>query len=514
MRKIDMYQEVPEQFHNRLCDTLEQLEEEKVVKFPVKKYVAACAIALLATSTITVGAMELFQWYRAASERFETSKELENKLAIQGVAIPAQDTDEDYDIKMTALQAIKVDKNFYLLAAMEWPKELEWNGDILFGESEVVSEQEFRGCTANFAEEPDENGMIYVEIDVLGEPNVDYIGEVTVVLTNLIQTEKTADVGTLVEAQWELTFSLPTDAETRSFLPTQPLPVNGHDLELTKIELSPFSAKLYLNEEVARHATYFSDAELAAVQYEDGSKVETYGAFLRNCGSLTEEGEFYFNLPLNSAVDVDKVSGLIFKEETEEFTYWLGENAMQDMAVQQAGEEKDISKAEAVSLSDLMAKQERASDNETISNLRILYARHENVILTDNQYIYLWDGTCNLAEIIMDLSEYDYHQENGGEIAMMPGGIVMAIHPAKDSDKVYLLDFDYYDVQEADAETFWPVPRYEDYQASFFEVADRTDLPEGTYAKKGYEAQGSEYVLYSEDGSLENMKLLDIKKEQ
>ncbi len=504
MKKIDMYREVPEQFHNKLCDTLEQLEEKKIVKFSVKKYVAACAVALLATSTITVGAMELFEWYQAASERFETSRELENKLTSQGVAIPVEDSDEQLDMKMSALQAVKTDENFYLLAALEWPEELEWNEDILFEESKIIPAQEFGGCTVNFAGEPDENGIIYVEIDVLGKSNAEYVEDVTVVLKNLIQTEKTETTDILVEAEWELTFSLPTNEDTRSFLTAELLPVNGHNLSLERLEINAFAAKLYTEEEQGRHASYYSDMELAAVQYEDGSRIEQYGDFLRNCTAKDEEGKFYFNLSLNNAVDVDKINGLVFEEKGREFVLALGEKVNNQMA-----ENENLTQADKATLVDLLQQESEM----TVEDFRILYVRHDNVILSDSKKIYLWDAQCDNAKMIMNLTDYDYNEEKGGEIAMMPGGVVVAVHPMADSNIVYMLDMDNYDVQEVGAEGIWPVPGYEDYKNSFFKVSDKNDLPEGVYATEGYEAQGRAFVLYSADGSVENMELLDINKD-
>ena len=124
MKKINMYKETPEEFHVRLCDTLEQLEEKRSMRFSVKKIVAACAAAVLAVSAVTVGAAELFQWYEAARESLGTQQELENKLTYQGVAVPAEDTAIQGDIEITALQAVKKDKDFYLLAAMKVPEDL------------------------------------------------------------------------------------------------------------------------------------------------------------------------------------------------------------------------------------------------------------------------------------------------------------------------------------------------------------------------------------------------------
>ena len=43
-------------------------------------------------------------------------------------------------------------------------------------------------------------------------------------------------------------------------------------------------------------------------------------------------------------------------------------------------------------------------------------------------------------------------------------------------------------------------------------MTERENLPEGVYAAEGYEALGSAYVLYSADGSLEQVELMDLNK--
>lgn len=498
MKKIDMYQEVPERFHNKLCDTLEQLEEKKIVRFSAKHYVLLCAVLILALSAISVGAVELFKWYRAASEQFGTTEELENKLTNQGMAIPETDSDEDKDITISALQAVKKDDDYYLLAAFKWPADLQWNNDILFEECDIVSEQEFDGCVANFAGVPDENGMVYVEIDVRGKMGTEYTEEIVVVLKNLIRTAKTEYASTVVEAEWELVYRLPTGEDFNTFYVTQMLPAAGHELEIEQVEVSPFGVRLYTEEAEARHAVYYSDIQLAAAEYEDGSLVETYGAYLRFCAAKDEMERFYFNLPLQTTVDVDKVSGLVFKEGDDEYKIKLGEQAILEL---QTAEVTD----ETATLCEL-------SKCENVTELQILYVRYGHVVLTDNQNIYLWDARCNTAENLMKLADYGYDVRQGGDIAMMPGGVVLAMKPTTNSDKIYMLDMEMYDVIEADAEEAWPVPRAEDYEKSFFKVADRNDLPEGVYAEEGYEEQEGVYVLYSTDGKIENMKLMDLNK--
>ena len=508
MKKIDMYKEVPEQFHNKLHNTLEQLEEEitvnqktattKIIKFPFKKYAVACAVVLLATSTITVGAVEFFKWYKTARESLGTEQELEDKLTQQGAALPAEDVDIQSNIEMKALQAVKTDDDFYLLAALKWPEELQWNDDILFEESEVISDRNFGGMTANFVEGPDENGTLYVEMQLLGKPDVLYEGEVQVILKNLIQTKKTEYIDTLVEAEWKLTYNLPGDADTKSFMTTQFLPVNGHVLNLDKIEVNPFGVRLYTDEEQGRHVAYYSNMELIAVQYADGSRVDNYGGFLQS-SAAKEDGSFYFNLKLQNAVDIEKVSGLVFREDNEEFVFALGECSFTQLS--------EKYESEKVSLHDWIIQE------YSLEDLQILYVRHNYVIITVDNFLYLWDAACDNAEVVINLADYGFDAENGGEIAMMPGGVVLAVHPATVSDRVYMVDMDTFEIMEAEGEFMWPVPNYENYKSSFFKVSEKSDLPEGFYAEEGYEAQGGAYVLYSKDGSVENMELLDISNE-
>lgn len=537
MNKIDMYKEVPKSFHNALCETLEQLEEEKIVKFSTKKFIITCAAAVLAASTLTVGAMELFQWYQVARNSLGTNQELENKLTNQGAALPAEDADVQQNITMTALQAVKKDEDFYLLAAMDWPKDLEWNDDILFEECEIrsvkesessvviqeelqqsaesegvtVDAQDFGGFTVNFTGEPDENGTVYVEMLARGISGGNYSGDAKVVLSNLIQTEKTEYVDTLVEAEWELLFRLPTDADTMILEMTQPLLVNGHTLDLHYVEINPFGVKMYTDKEQGMHAVYYSNMELAAVLYEDGNRIDNYGGYLKTAGATDEAGKFYFNLQLQNAVDIDKVSDLVFMEDGKEIIYELSENAIKKDMDGNISVAEDM---ELISLKDLMAHHvgKDMADSIRVTDFRILYVRHDYVILMDNRYIYQWDALCDHAEIIADLTECDFDAANGGEVAMMPGGVVLAVHPTVDSAKVYMVETDIHDMYEADGENIWPVPRYEDYQNSFFAVADREGLHEGIYAPKGYEVQGSAYVLYSTDGSVEQIKLLDLNR--
>ena len=469
MKKIDMYEEVPERFHKRVCDTLEQLEDTTVVRFPMKKYAIVCAVAVFLLSSISVTALELYKWHKTASERFDTEKELEDKLTAQGSVLPGGDTDIAENIEIVALQSIKKNDGFYFLAGFKWPTELEWNEDIMFEKSTILSDKEFLGCSVNFAGAPDENGMVYVEAEVLGNAEMDYFGEIELVLTNLVQTKKSAVTDTLVEADWKLTFSLPTGVDVKSFETDQKLSVSGHKLEIDRVEIGNFSIKLYTEEEMAMHAAFYSDIQLMGVEYSDGSRKEETGTWLKQCSARDASGEFYFNIPIENAIDTDKIVGLVFYEGGNTQTLFLGENQLTQKAEQTM---------EASSEEDNGHLFEIAKDKE-ISDFQVLYVKYDNAILADGENVYLWDTKCDSAVILMQLKEYGYDRKLGGEIVVQPGGATIVMKPKSSSETVYFWKLGYTEVLEKDASEFW--------------------------TKEGYNADNCAYELYSADGSVATM---------
>lgn len=446
MKKTDIFKDTPKGFHNCISETLNGLENTKVIRYSFKKYAVVCAAVLVMVPILCVGAGKLFQWYQTAQERFDTEKELEDKLTAEGVVLPGTDVDFEKGVKINALQSVKKNNGYYLLAGFKWPEKLEWNEDIVIEKSRIVSQNETIDCIANFAAIPDENGMMYIEVDMNGSQITQNGGKIKLVLENIVQTDKAAITNTLIEAVWELSFSLPTSAEVISYETSQKLLVNDHELEIDRIEIGSFVVKIYTQKEDAMHATYYSPIWLSEVWYEDGTVAKQIETPISKLTAENKDGSFYFNIPLENIVDIDKVSALVFTEGNNTITVPLGET----LSVETKEECKEDNKVST--LQELSGISDRNA-------FQIIFERHNHVILTDDTNVYLWDKKCDKAQIIMNLTDYGYNKDEGAGIIAQQGtgGKTVIMKPYGNSEKVYLWKFGFEDIIEGKTEVLWPI---------------------------------------------------------
>lgn len=445
MKKMDIYKETPEEFHNRINETLNGLDNKKVIRFSFKKYAVACAAVLVFCPILCVGAGKMFQWYQTASERFNTDKELEDKLTVEGAVLSGDDSDLEENIEIIALQSVKKNNGYYFLAGCKWPEGMEWNEDIMIEKGSIISESETIACVANFVNPLDENGMMYIEVEVNGNQITQNGDEIKLVLENIVQTDKSALVNTLVEAVWEISFSLPTSTEVISYETRQNLLVSNHELEIDQIEVGNFGVKIYTQKEEAIHATYYSPIWLSAVLCEDGTVEKQIETPISKLIAENKDGCFCFNIPLENIVDKDKVSALVFTEGDSTLTLSLGEALLVEAKEENETEQKINTLEQLSGISDINAFQ-------------IIVERHNNVILADNTNVYLWDKKCDNAKVIMKLTDYGYDIENGGEIIAQQGagGKTVIMKPYSDSEKAYLWKFGFEDIVEGNTEVLWP----------------------------------------------------------
>ncbi len=508
MRKIDMYHEVPEEFHVRLCNTLENLEDKKTVPFRARKYGIALAAAVLACASLTVGAVKFFQWHPGASQNFGTEKELENKLSAGQVAIPEEDFASGEGLTFQAIQAVRTDQYYYFLVSVTVPEDISWNEDILIEEAEVLAGQERIDCGVGFRGEMDEKRRVLLEIQLYDQDDISFGDTVSVQLKNLVQCEKTEITDTLVEGEWELTFALPQKADTIICQSAQKLPVDGHELLISKTEISPFAIRLYTEELLARHAAAYDNMSLTGIAYADGSIVENGAISLSKAGKSNEEGEFYFELSLAKAVDPEKVEALIFKEGGEEVRFSLqGSGGLETQA--QAGSQKN-----SQNMTTLSELKKELGASAKVSDLHAMHVQYDKVIFTDEEYIYLWDAVCDKAQCLVTLSQTGYSKEAGGAYTMPVGGSIIVIHPTADSDVVINCsissDSSEWEIWEMPAENLWPVTSSDVYEERIQSITEIWPEADDRYSQDAYKFHDSYYGLYSEDGSMEELELISI----
>lgn len=503
--KKDIFREVPEHFHNQLCETLDGLEDHKTIHFHIKKYILIIAAAVLAFATLTVTAVELFQWHEQVSRHFGTDKELENKLTLEGAAISEDISVQNDGLAFDAIQAVKTDQSYYFLLRMTVPDSINWNNDILFRDTQIISEQGSESCLVNFVHDSFENHTVLLEIEIMTW-NEDYTDEnIMIRLTDLIQTIQTEESAILIKGEWDISLILPTDAESKSYYVRKNLTLNGHDLYIERVEISPFTVRLYIERETALHAVTYQQLALTGIKYDDETVMEEGMVRLDMAGKTNDKEEFYFELALENAIDVNQACALIFTDWGKEVVFSLDSDIISKEYTEDFDVEKEVNNTSTAS-----SNNNSVYANDAVDSFHILYVRYNNVLLADDKNIYLWDVSCDRVKQLVSLEKYGYSWEDGGEITIGPGSLVIVIHPTADSEKIYIHDIVYEKTIEQTAEGFWPWTNYDVYNSYLTSITDI--LPEANvdeqYSVNAFFSEEKWYYLYSEDGTVEHMHLV------
>lgn len=446
--KIDMYREVPNKFHETLADTLNNLQEdtkqpaltgkEAAVRKPGRRFsprraAVLAAAVVLAFGTMTVGAFRLFVWHEQAEEHFGIEGELEEKLTAQGVAVEEGTVNCEGEIILEAIQSVRTTGCYYFLLRVTVPEGIAIDGDTLFDFAGIQSDKEFNGVTANIVTDSIDGNSFLCEITLLTVEGVDYDGE-TVVLTlkNLIQTEKTMQVGEpLVEGKWELALTLTAQEPGVREYYVESLMQWGenHKVMLYSVEADSFGVRLIVDKEQARHASQYHPLVLSSVEYNDGTVAEEGLTF--RATDTTEDGDkLIFSVSFEGvgrAIDVDKLMNIRIDDGGE----CISLSAAAGSTV--SGKANDNEPEQRI--------EEGAAWEENQEAFTALYAGKGYALLTDGSQLYLWDIACGKVEDSLDLGKIGYEPGSGEILAGVNGSMVYII-PSENSSYMYLYLFE------------------------------------------------------------------------
>jgi len=510
--KKNIYKEIPENFHRQFCQTLTELEDSPNHRpsqdstllrgLPLcpkkprrRKYGILLAAAILACACVTVAAAGLMEWHERMSTRFGTDKDLEDKLSASQVAVPQSAFVEKNSLKFQALQAVRTDSCDYFLLRMTLPEEIHWNEDIIFEDAQVIG-QDF-GCIPNFVNDSLKDHTVLLELQLFyPDDAAPAVNEIRIRLKNLIQAQKSDAPDYLVEGEWEIPLTLPpAKADTVRFYPGQTITLGEHEICFSQADVSPFQLRLYTEQDPALHAAWGHSIFLSGVCYQDGTVVEEKGLTFSLSGHSDESGNFCFEFPLENAVDTGQISGILINDCGEERTFSLSpmpEQAESEAPVRQTPEHSTLLPI--------------SGNGRSLSDLRLLYVKYDNVVLADEDSIYLWDTRCGRLKELFSLSEFNFSWENGGEVSLGQASQILLL-PYAGSTDVYLYDIARKEMLTLDAAAFWPWPTHESYLANCKTITDLIPEADERYSRESFFSQGKWYYLYSEDGSVQNMEL-------
>lgn len=393
--KMKIYKDVPEQFHNQFMETIDMLAEEKeqkIVKLKAKRMMPLVAAVVLALSTLTVSAACIFAWHQAAKDRLGVSEELAEQMSEKGMAKEETASFSAEGVDITAIQSVMTDNYCYVLLSVSVPKQLVIDEDMLFGESRVESDAEFTGCVINHVPESDDGSNSLWEVQLLTSDTENYAGvEATIILNDLIQTEKAEVTETLIKGEWKIPITLPLEPDVLAVKEECVMRIGHHEVTIKHMEVTPFEIRLYGNKEELQHAIHYQNTNAEGVYYQDGTFVEENSVINVTKGHNDDKtGENYILIELPTAIDIMQYAQLVLEEK-------------EDTAV-------------AMALSE-----------DELAQMTVLYERYGHKLLYREGTVLLWDENCKVGTEIVNLTNLGYDEGKGDSFEVGPGGKLLHV---------------------------------------------------------------------------------------
>ena len=389
---MKIYKNVPERFHSQFMDTIHTIEEKQEKNFRIygtKRMILLVAVLVLVLSTITVGAAYIFEWNQAALDWLGVSEELAGQLNEEGIAKQECATDSDAGIEISAVQSVMTDNYCYVLLSVSVPEQVFLGKDVLFGETYIESDMGSTPCAINSVKESIHDHEALWETQLSTDETMIYNGaEIVIVLRDLERHDNFEVVEKLAEGEWRIPLTLPSGSEILEVNQERTVQIGHHEVNIARMEVTPFQIRLYGDEEELKHAVYYQLQKFPGILYRDGTYVEEDAYIF--VGSKNREdqdtGEYYVAIELPVAVDVRQYADIVIEEQ------------------------KDMSSPMTWS-------------KDELNQMDILQDRVGHKILFDGTKIMLWDEKCEVGTDIMDLAELGYDVDSGDLTFLETGSI-------------------------------------------------------------------------------------------
>ncbi len=246
----------------RILETLsEASEKEETMRYLKKKRTFLLVAALVAVLGTTVAAAGIFQWREQAVENFgNPTKEEQDKMALEGIAMEQKASATDAGITITAQQTVQ-DKNtlYILLDVQAEEKILDGNGgfdnpeeDGSYKEPWIVTQEEdaFSNISMGFSPDTPAFGELTdhesYEISALKSMEKEWNEEsVTIHFTEYsYYTYENGDtIPHKFRGDWTLVLPLgeETNLEMTQYKPVEPVELSGVPMQIKRVEVSPLS---------------------------------------------------------------------------------------------------------------------------------------------------------------------------------------------------------------------------------------------------------------------------------
>jgi hypothetical protein len=317
----DVFPEVSDIFHERVVSTLNSQTQtiaytsKERFKIMKKKTLIVAAAIVAMIGTISVGAYTLLNnWNPKMAEIFQADELMQEKLVNDGMSQAVNLSATDNGVTMDILQTLADENMVYILLrfSSENEKLLDtenfenlWDTikiegydspyEFYYDRKEATPENvlTFGSMCSNMVSDSketitDENGntihQFYYAIRIHNSFKQDYNGrEITLSFRNLGAYEgKAGDFYPIIKGSWEIAWILEYQDHTKVFELNKSVEVNGIDVIVKSLELSPFMINVVIDSDSAKalHDNALENhPKLATAEYSDIINILSYTNF-------------------------------------------------------------------------------------------------------------------------------------------------------------------------------------------------------------------------------------------
>lgn len=323
--------EAPAQFHQRICETLEALPQEKIVyKMSRKKYLIFVAVAVMIFSSLTVFAA--LKWNQRAIERFGVDEELQQSLSESGYSDQSMQSVEDNGLTITLKQTVQDENLIYILFQITAEQGvLTENNAMDYALNFSNGEDAYASITSGFADsiqQPETNSSREYEIWIQKNKDYNFKGaSLSCNFSALRESDgKAGLVKDLTTGGWNFSIDLSAN-DSVSYTINRTVKLAGCDVMIYKLRLSPLSYSIYCDGEDVQalqeaNGIHFNELDITyplvinGVQYTDGT-VLPQEVILMSEGFQEDNGDYTADGKFGSALDMSRIQAITLEGSEE-----------------------------------------------------------------------------------------------------------------------------------------------------------------------------------------------------
>jgi hypothetical protein len=321
----NVYPEVPQSFHETVQRTLDtqiinKTERKKVMK---KRFPIALAAVITALGVTTAATAYVIQWNSKIAERFGANEQKQSELVSAGALAPVDQTVTVNGLTVTALQTLGDKNGIYMLFDVKAPEGIILSDESMFSPTvDVEGTNNHVSSCSGFKDQTETSSTSgatnerYYELWLINGEQEDLNGKkITVDFAELLAPNGTIKPDVVLSGPWKLSWNLSYLDNTQTFSINKTYDINGHDVVVNSVELSPLSMNINLSGDGLKQLIDNSDLDTAGcllsptLTLHDGKTFDLYGSY--GPGSEKHTGTTYtLTQSFGKILDVDQVASL------------------------------------------------------------------------------------------------------------------------------------------------------------------------------------------------------------